>query len=232
MPAAKEEQTKKITITEYINVFFQKNRKAILIGFIAVMVLIVALVAGITVKDNLQQKALSKVDGFNRRYLELKEFINSTDAESLSKHTDLVVLMVEIDDFAGKNSGFPAARAYSLSADILTEQKNWEEAEKSYLNAAKAAGKSYFAPVSFFNAAAAAEEQGNAEAAIDHYKKALDFEKSFAASARAQFSIGRLEEERNNKSAALEAYNNVVAKWPNEALWTNLAQNRIIVLAN
>jgi len=232
MTAPKDEQTKKITVTEKVNTFFQKNRKIILIGFIAVIAVIVGLIAGITVKNNIQEKALSKVDGFNRRYLELKDYIGSSDIDSFSKQTELVVLMVEIDDFAGKNSGFPAARAYSLSADILTEQSNWEEAEKSYLNAAKAAGKSYYAPVNFFNAAVAAEEHGNYEAAIEHYTKALNFENNFPAAARAQFAIGRLEEERSNKAAALEAYNNVISRWPDEILWTSLAQNRIIVLTD
>jgi len=232
MAATQDEQNKKSTLNEKVNTFFQKNRKLILFGFIAVAVILVGLIVSISVRDKLQEKALSKVDGFNRRYLEMKDSIHSENSEAVLRQLDLIVLMVEIDDFAKKNSGLPSARAYSLSGEISSNQKNWVDAEKAFLNAARAAGKSYFAPVNFFNAAVAAEEQENIDAAIAHYNMAIDFSSSFPAAARAQFSIGRLEESRNNKLAALEAYSTVLGKWPNEMLWTNLAQNRIIILSD
>jgi len=234
MTAARDDQNKnekKSTVTEQINQFFQKHRKVLLIGFLSAVLILAGLIIGITVRDKIQAKNLSKVDGFNRRYLELKNSQNFEDSEAAAKQIDIVVLLVELDDFAKKSSGFPAARAFSISGDILADQKNWANAEEAYLNAAKAAGKSYFAPLNFFNAAVAAEERGDIDSAVVHYQKALDFGNIFPAAARAMFSIGRLEESRNNKLAAMASYSLVMAKWPEEQLWANLAQSRMIALS-
>jgi tetratricopeptide (TPR) repeat protein len=112
------------------------------------------------------------------------------------------------------------------------DQKNWVAAEEKWLKAAEAAPKSYLAPIAVYNAAVAAEEQGNVESAIAFYSRAAGFGDSFPAAARAQFSVGRLEESRNNKDSAVEAYRNLLAKWPNEPVWPNLAQNRLLVLSD
>ena len=233
MALVQDDNEKKSGATEQINSFFQKNRKFIFFGFLAVIVILAGFIIGISVKGKMTEKALSKVDDFSRRYSELNGFAGGNNtAESVLKQADIAMLVVEINEFAKKSFGFSAARAYGLSGDILSNQYNWESAETAYLNAAKAAGKSYFTPVCFFNAAVAAEEQGNIESAVAHYGKSLDFGNSFPAAARAQFSIGRLEEARNNKASALEAYGAVMAKWPGEQLWANLAQNRIILLSD
>ena len=234
MAAAQDEQNKneKLSPTEQLIEFVQKNRKAFFIGFASIIAVIAVLIVGVSVRDKMQEKALSRVEAYTRRYEELKAFINSDEPEAALKQVDLAVLLVEIDGFSGKSTGFPAARAYSLSAAILSEQKNWDLAEKAYLDAAKAAGKSYLAPVSFYNAAVAAEESGNAENAVAHYKRALDYGNIFPAAARAQFSIGRVEESRGNTPAALEAYNTLIAKWPSDPVWTNLAQSRILALSD
>lgn len=227
-----QNNTDNLTVTDKLNNFIQKNRKKLFIGLASAIAILAVLIIGISVRDKLQENALSQADGFNKRYEELKAFINSDDIDAIQKQADIAILLVDLESFAGKKSGYPAAWAYSISADIFGDQKKWDDAEKSYINAAKAAGKSYLAPVSFFNAAVAAEEQGNIDTAIEYYNKALDFGNAFAAAARAQFAIGRLEESRDNKTAALIAYNTLLAKWPGDPVWTNLAQSRIIVISD
>jgi tetratricopeptide (TPR) repeat protein len=140
--------------------------------------------------------------------------------------------LAEITEFENHNSGLAAARAYSISANIYTDQKNWRLAEEKWLKAAEAAPKSYLAPIAIYNAAVAAEEQENIETAIAYYSRAAGYGDSFPASARAQFSVGRLEESRSNRDSAIAAYRNLLAKWPNEPVWPNLAQNRLLVLSD
>jgi tetratricopeptide (TPR) repeat protein len=84
--------------------------------------------------------------------------------------------------------------------------------------------------VSLFNAAAAAEEQGNLEAAIELYRQTLNYADIFPAAPRAQFAVGRLWEAQQNKEAAIEAYRGLIDKWPAETVWTGLANSRIIAL--
>ena len=220
--AYNEEENTKANIMEKINSFFQKKRKLILFAFLAVIIVIVVLVIGISVRDKMLESALTKFDEFDRRHNELHS--NGHDANN----EKITALLADLENFA--KSGYPAARSFSLCADILMEQKNYSEAEAAYIKAAKAAGKSYFAPVCYFNAAVAAEEQENIDAAITNYTSVLECGDNFPAAARAQFSIGRLEESKNNKSAALEAYGNIIAKWPDDQLWANLAHSRIIAL--
>jgi len=217
-----------VSIGEKMADFIQKNRKVLLIALIAIIVVLAGLIIVFTVRDRIQEKALSQVDGFNRRYMEAR--VVSDDPDAAVKMIETFALLEDLKGFTAKNSGYAAARAYSLTADIYWDQKNWSDAEEAWLNAAKAAGKSYLAPVSFYNAAVAAEERGDIEAAITHYNGALEHASVFPSAVRAQFSVGRLEESRNRKEAALEAYNNVLNNWPNDPTWPNLAQSRILAL--
>ena len=232
MPPAKESHTEEITITERLNDFLQKHRNKLFIGLVTVIVVIAGFVVFTSVRAKLLSEALVKVDEFSHRYETLKIFISGDDEEALSKQSEITALLDDISAFTQKKSGFPAAKAYAISAEINWDKKNWAEAEKDWTVSAEAAAKTYLAPVSMYNAAAAAEEQGNVQTAIDLYTKAINYEGDFPAAARAQFSIGRLEESRNNSTAALEAYRNLVSKWPSDPVWANLAQSRIVVLSD
>ena len=231
MPAIQDSRADEVTITEKLNDFIQKNRRKLIIGLISVMVLLVVFIIATTVYEKVQVNALLKVDEFNERYIALQEYVTGDSPEAVIKQVEIILLQQELSAFAAKSSGFAAARAYVLSAGIYWEQKDWSQAEEAWIASAKAAPKTYLAPLSLYNAAVAAEEQGNIQSAIDLYNRALAHEGDFASAARAQFSIGRLEESQNNRAAAIEAYRNLVNKWPNDPVWSNLAQSRIIVLA-
>ena len=234
MAASRDEQNKneKLGAGEILNEFFQKHRKVIVIGFLSLVVVLAALVIGISIRDNLQEKALARVDEFSRRYDGLKKDSGSEAVDAVLKQSEVAVLLVEIEGLAKKTSGFAGARASGLQASILAAEKDWDNAEIAYLAAAKKAGKSYLAPINYFNAAVAAEEAGKIDEAISHLNSAVNHKSDFPAAARAQFSIGRLEETRNDKIAALAAYGALVAKWPDDPVWASLAQSRMIVLSN
>ena len=218
-------------LNEKLNEIMQKHRRVILFGIIAIVLALLALVAVITLRDWTQAKALSQVDGFNRRYEELKDSIQSEEPLEPSNEEELSALLEELGDFAQKSSGFASARAYSIIANIQGDQKNWAEAQMAWSASARAARRTYLAPISFFNAAVAAEEQGNIQMAIELYTEVLSHGSAFPAAARVQFSIGRLQESLNNREAALDAYRTLLGRWPDDPLWSNLAQSRIIVLS-
>ena len=214
-----------------LNEFVQKNRKVLILALIVVVVILVGFIVSLTVRDTVRASAFSRLDGLDRRYQALKQYIGSDKADAADKQADITALLNDLGAFQKKNSGFAAAKAYSMSADIYGAQKNWTEAGNAWSASAKAAPKSYLAPVSIFNAAVVQEEQGNIDAAIDLYTQAMGYTANFPAAARAQFSVGRLQESKKNKDAALTAYKNLVSKWPNDPLWANLAQSRIMELS-
>ena len=234
--AASDAQKKEeaVTIIQMVNDFVQKNRKILFIALIAIIAALATFITIVTVRENLQEKALSQVDEFGRRYeaVRIDNYGDTDDPYLVSRMGEIVVLLVNIESFAARHSGFAAARAYSLAANIHWDQGNLDEAERAWLDAAKAAGKNYLAPVSLYNAAVSAEERGDIETAITHYKRALEYGNIFPSAVRAQFSIGRLEESRNRKDAAIEAYRNVLSNWPTDPLWSSLAQSRILALSD
>jgi len=229
---SKDELTFSEKINERIGDLIQKNRTQFLVALAAVVLVIVTFVVISVVREKTQSNALSKVDALNRRYEAIKQSLSGEEGLDTSQQLELGVLSSELTEFENKNSGFAAARAYSINANISMDQGNWETAEEKWLKAADAAPKSYLAPIAVFNAAVAAEEQGRIEQAIAHYSRAAGYGDSFPAAARAQFSVGRLEESRNNRNSAIEAYRNLLAKWPNDQVWLNLAQNRLLVLSD
>lgn len=212
-----------LSASERLNLFIQNNRRIIFVGVLGIAVLLVGFIGGLGILDALRTGALTKAEEFGRQY----ESLNLTDA---AKEGEVAAFIDELSAFAAKNSGYAGARSYSILGGIYMEKKDWAAAEQAWTAAARAGAKTYLAPVSLCNAAAAAEEQGNIPGAIGFYAQSIAFGASFPTASRAQFQIGRLEEARNDKDAALQAYREVINKWPDDPLWTNLAQSRIIAL--
>jgi tetratricopeptide (TPR) repeat protein len=221
-----------LTITERLNQLIQKNRRTLFIGLITIIVILAGFISGSVIRDKLRADALSRIEAYERRYEEIRYSAFGETEEAVVQVSGIIALLEDLNEFQRKNSGFAKARSLFLSADIYWDQQRWAEAEKTWIEAANAAKKSYLAPVSLFNAAVAAEEQGNIQPAIDHYNSALVYGDSFPGAAKAQFSIGRLEESRGNDAGAIDAYRNLLGKWPGDPFWASLAQNRIIVLQN
>jgi tetratricopeptide (TPR) repeat protein len=225
--ALTEEKKEKRGFGDVLADFIRNRRRELLVVMAASLALVIGFVAVYTVRSSLREKANSAVEDFARRYETLVIDINESEKTEEAK-----TLLDELDAFAKKTSGYAGARAYSLAASIHAEQKNWALAESAWRNSAKKAGNSYLAPVSLFNAAVAAEEQGNLDQAIELYAESAAHVSDFPSAARAQFAIGRLRESQGDTEAALEAYKLIPEKWTNESTWINLAQSRIIVLSN
>jgi tetratricopeptide (TPR) repeat protein len=214
-----------LTVSERINEAVQKNRKPIALALGGLALLLIGVVAALSLADLFRKKAVSRADDFNRRYEELRSGISEE-----SSADKVQALLDEAGAFAAKHSGYAGGRAWAVIAGIRAEQKKWPESETAWLNAAKAGAKTYLAPLAYFNAAVAAEEQGKYAEAIDAYTRSLSLPADFPAAPRAQFSVGRLREALDDRAAALEAYRAVVSGWPSDTVWTNLAHSRIIAL--
>jgi tetratricopeptide (TPR) repeat protein len=231
--------------------FIQRNRRVLWMVTLGIVILLIAFIAGLSIRDSLRLKAITTVEGFVKQYDALKKDAavaatpeGGTSQEStviaevpegeeaLPSQEDVQPLLDELNAFAAKNSAYAGARAYALLGTIYGDLKQWPEAEAAYTAAARRAPKIYLAPVSLYNAAALAEEQADPPAldrAVSLYAECAGYPE-FPAAHRAQFAIGRIEESRGNGEAALEAYRKLISTWQNETEWANLAQNRIIAL--
>jgi tetratricopeptide (TPR) repeat protein len=212
-------------MSEGINEFVQRNRKPIFVVVGVIVLLLLGCAGALSVLDVMRKKAISEVEDLAARY----EALRFTIAEE-SSAADVEALLADLSAFAKKTSGYAGGRAWALAAGIRGDKKEWAEAESAWVSAGQTAAKTYLGPAAWFNAGAAAEEQGKNAEAVAHYTKSLSLSVVFPAAARAQFAIGRLREALDDKAAAIEAYRALVSGWPSDTVWTNLAQSRIIAL--
>ena len=206
--------------------FIQRNRKGLLIFLCCAVLGTIAYAVGYSIKESSDKKSIAQLDEYVEKYSELWLSISGgTD------NAEVDAFIADLTGFAKKKSGYSGAQAYLILGDIYAEREEWAKAEEVLvLSAAKAPGI-FLAPVALFNAAVAAEEQGNPIKAIDYYTQASEYKGFFAGKSRAYFAIGRLYETQQDTSSALEMYRKVVDDWSSDE-WSKLAQNRIIVLSN
>jgi tetratricopeptide (TPR) repeat protein len=203
--------------------FLQKHRKALLTMVIIIAAGIVFSAAFFIIRGIMEKNAIAKVENYERRINEMGAIDENTDP----KEAD--ALLEELNSFAESTFGYAAARAYALAADIYFSRTNWKRAEESWVASARKAPTIYLYPLSLYNAAVAAEEQGKKEEAINYLKQSLDYPDIYAAAAKARFNIGRIHEELHDKEKAAEAYRELIAKNP-DSQFANLAHNRLIIL--
>jgi tetratricopeptide (TPR) repeat protein len=221
-----------LNITDKINDFVQKNRIMIFIVIGVIVLLFAGLIAFLSISEYLNKKAIAEVEELTERFEGIRISIDDENYQN-----DVNALLAELEAFAGKNSGFPGSKAWSLAANIYSIRNEWQKAEESWLNSARTGNKTYLAPIAFFQAAVAAEEQNKLEQAISYLQQCVSHSFEFPDAPRAQFNIGRLYEQLGNIPAALEAYRAVLINWqwsetlnPNMLVWQNFARNQIIKL--
>jgi tetratricopeptide (TPR) repeat protein len=222
--------------TDTVYDFFEKNRKPFLVSGIVIVVLLIGLVAVLIVRDVTQKNAIAKLDILIERYDELKGSFAANDVVDVefddgvaADETAVDDLLTGLRELGEKAYGYPAARAWLMAANIYHERNYFKEARGAWLAGAAKGGSTHLAPVCLYNAAVAGEAAGDVDSALVNYQKALSFV-DFPAAAHAQFSVGRLEEERGDNNAAIAAYRALIEKWPADTDWTNLARSRLLFL--
>ncbi|MDR2796206.1 MAG: tetratricopeptide repeat protein [Spirochaetaceae bacterium] len=227
--------------------FFQKNRKFLFVSVIIIAVLLAGLVITLVLRDSIQKSTVAKLDVLVERYNGIKDSLVAGGGAAAGETVDGVengdsvadggetadngiqALLDDLGAFGKSASGYPAARAWFMAANIYHERGEWQEARDAWLEAAGKGALTHLAPVCLYNAAVAAEAAGDTDSALSSYQKSAAFA-DFPAAAHAQFSVGRLEETRGDNEAAIAAYRAVIEKWPSDSGWTNLAHSRVVVL--
>jgi len=205
--------------------FIKRNRKGIYITMGTIIILFLGVIVYFSLNSFFQKKAIAEAEELNGKYAELHSFLGD---ENYSDEVN--ALLEKLNVFVKGKSQYAGARGWTIIAQIHSGREDWPKAEEAWRNAAKIGVKTYLAPAAFFNAAAAAENQGKIDEAIELLEKSVTYKFDFPTAPRAQFSIGRLNEQRGNIPAAIAAYRAVLVNWPNIETWVNLAQSRIIAI--
>jgi len=207
--------------------FIKRNRKGIYISFGVIILLFAGIIVYLSLNSYLQKKATAEAEELNGKYNELRLSLSDE-----SKNDDVNDLLEKLNVFVKGKSGYAGARGWTIIAQINSGKEDWPRAEEAWRSAAKAGVKTYLAPVALFNAAACAENQGKIKEAVELLEKCVAYKFDFPAAPRAQFSIGRLNEQLGDIPAAIAAYRAILAneQWSKIETWANLAQSRLIAI--
>ena len=222
--AAQENGAVKVSFSQKFNDFLIKNKVVLLSVVIAFSVVFIALVAVTVITENRNNAAFETLENV------LADWDTARSAEDKSglaaKEDELLASLGKVASSA--KTSYAGARAYMTSAEIYFSRKDWKNAQEQYLAAAQAAPRAYTAGLNWYNAAVCADEQGLADDAVTWFNKSIESE-NFNLKSRALFNIGRIEEQRSNKDAAIASYEKMAEQYPTDE-WTLLAKSRIIAL--
>ncbi|HQN02318.1 MAG TPA: tetratricopeptide repeat protein [Rectinema sp.] len=206
--------------------FISKNRRIIIGLGIAIVLIIVAIGIYTAVSGNIASASSRAMELADQKALQWSQ---ETDEEKRAEIESS--LIAELDSIAQKwPRTLAAQRALLRKAALLSQKKEYAEAEKTALEAYRRNKKSYVAPIALELAAVAAEEAGNTDAALEHYTLITkDYKKDNPAAAHAFFNLGRIKEAKGDYKGAVEAYNQLIASF-GDSEWAMLAKNRVIYL--
>ena len=120
-------------------------------------------------------------------------------------------------------------RGLFIRANVSSEKKAWEDAQKDYQTLAARFPSSYLAPISLFDAGVCLEEKGDTAAALAVYTKISQSYQSSPVAPRAMFDVARLDEQKGSYDDARKMYDQIDSLFPT-SIWDKLAKNRIIEL--
>lgn len=222
----KQPQKEKKPFSEKLTDFIGTHRKLIIGIGIAVVVVIAAVGIYTVVSGNIASDSSRAMDLADQKF---QAWWQETDEQK--KADAEKALIADLDTIAEKwPKTIAAQRALLRKSTILSQKKDYAEAEKAALDAFERNKKSYAAPVALQLAAISAEEAGNIDAAIAHYTVITkDYLKDNPSAPSALFNLGRLQEEKKDYVAAVESYNQLVSSF-GDSDWALLAKNRLIYL--
>ena len=205
--------------------FFVKTR-FVFLGIIGALFAI-AIIAGIvfTVKDKSTKAGLTEVDTITTELAAARTDLK--DDALTAKENELFEKAKALAE--KNNNNITGSRAYMLMAEIQYSRKNWNDAKAAWIAAAEANPKAYTAAYCYYNVGVCAEEMKDYDEAVKYLTLTTEAE-NFPLKPRALFSLGRIEEQRNNYEQAKKNYEELAATYPSDA-WTTLAKTRLISLS-
>ena len=215
----------KPSIHSRLNNFLRKYRGTVVAVFAAsILAVVVAAVWTIVGEriDSRSAQALEKVEASLQEWYGMDQ-----GPEATEKANEILAALDSIRSKYGKR--YAAQKAVVLAGRTQARNGNWAEAEKLFRQAADMKKNSLLAGVALQEAAVAAEEHGDAQAAIELWTRVLGTEALAVGIPHAHFALGSLYEEAKQFDKAKAEYDKLTSEFPDND-WTKLARNRIILL--
>ena len=219
-----EQNDQTLSFSERCGQFLTQNRKPIVIilGAICAVAAIALIASSLTTRA--AKKASAETEAIISEWTDLRD----KNAEDMTAKEDALAEKLE-KQAAANGRTYAGFRAYTTLGEIYVLRKDWEKALVFYQKAGETLPKAYTAGISYFNAAACADELQQYEKALELYTLSASYD-DFPLKPRALFNIGRLEESLAHSDKAVEAYTKLTEAYPDND-WALLAKSRIIALS-
>lgn len=225
MTDKRTEQNGKDKFLNDFSSFLEKNKTILLIilALVVVAIILVAIIdSSIEKKAN---KAAVAIESTQKLYDEWSALADDDSAKT-EKKTELIA---ELDSIINEyNDTYAEQRAYYLKGTISYSTNAWADAAEAFSKSAESNRDSYLAPIALMLQAAALENAENYPEALAVYMDIYEnYDRIYPDVPRTMLSIGRLYETTGDKDSAIEAYNDLIDKYPSSG-WASFARTRII----
>ncbi|MDC7225870.1 MAG: tetratricopeptide repeat protein [Spirochaetales bacterium] len=205
--------------------FLEKN-KTVLWIILAVIVAAIVIVAVIdSVSDRKANESALRIESVQKDY---EEWMRLEEDEKNEKQQELFDKLDSVtDDYP---ASYAAQRADYLKGGVYFQNEEWTKAAEFFKASAEVNRNSYLAPIALMLSASSYENAGEYHEALDIYIDVYkNYDKIYPDVPRAMLSIGRLNEQLGDKSAAIDAYNNLLDEYPGSG-WASFARTKVIQL--
>ena len=201
----------------------EKHGKKLLIFLIVVPVILVSFIIFDSIRSNNKEHALVMLE-------ELEEIIeNFSQDETSVSHDEIEGIVKEIH--GETNNRYVIHKSNFLFAMWNSLHMRWSQAEEIFYRMYEQKGRSHLREISIYNAAIAAEEQGNYEQAITYLEMYVADYSTVGSPliSRALFTLGRLHERIDDTDNAIRLYQQVIDQHSGSG-WVDLSKNRLVIL--
>ncbi|MDR1316226.1 MAG: tetratricopeptide repeat protein [Spirochaetales bacterium] len=220
-----------------ISSFVQHRRKVFIFLAILIIAGLIGLVIVLQIRKNRQEASLIRLEAVEKQqaeWISAREEADKENAEAdvVSNAQTLETELIEaaealVREYKGL---YAQMRAYDILASAAFTKKEYEKAARLWTDLAGEHAQSYFAPLALLNAAAAWEEAGNQDRAVEALTEILEkFSTTFPDIPRVLSLLGWFAENSQRFEDAKTYYNRLIDEYQGSS-WTKLAHNRIIRL--
>lgn len=220
---------KKKQVMEGLAGFLTRYRTVLVTTLVVAAVAVVALVIVLTVQSNRSEQALERVETLQEQYRDWSaEGEAAEEGAAVDGFSEIESAAISlIDDYPNT---YASVRARMILAEGAFLLEDWQSAAQHFGMVADAVDGTYLGTVARMAAAISLENAGDTDGALAGFRAvAASEDLGYGFAPRALFSVGRIEESRDEIVAASEAYQSLIDDYPTSS-WTNMARNRIITL--
>lgn len=192
-------ERKEDKILNKISSFASTNKKLIFIVLIAVVVGLIAWVVVSSSVNKANEKKMILVSSYQDQ---LNEIISAGDFSSNEEFIANVEKEIKGSSYSSVKSAYLLGQYYAAAND-------WAKSYDYFMKAYNLNDKIYLANLSLFNAAVAAEEQGDTEKALTLYTQVSE-DKESPVAVKALFNTARIYYQNGNKDLAIVSFQQLI----------------------